>query len=732
MLGYAVFDYSDSRNALLENAVEATPKLPAEIASKAQYWNWSQSTGDSSRVEIFAKSYSQDSAGGQIDLYGVELRIFHEAGSVYDRVVSDTAVFFLQDGRLFSEGETVITLDAASEDEVESRTVITTSAVTFYTQNNQVRTEKPTVYEFDGGRGRSVGAVYESGAGILHMRSDVELERFAAVRGEAATRIQAGELYYHEQAGRIDLRQRAKIERGAQWLECDEGAVWLYEGAVRRIEASAVVGGERGKEREVRFETPRFESYYSEKQVLERLHGYGATTFTTSNKLQTLTVNGERMVLFYRSIDDGNDSELERVDVRSASRMRINPHDKGVRRTIVSEALELRMRPGGREIERVETLEPGRVELIPVGMAGERRTLDASRIRADYGAENHLKTLLATGDVELVRKPWQEGAPVLKTRSAGLQANFSPQSGAMTQLRQWDGFRFIEDERSGQADEGTFDALANALQLTGKAEIADGAGRVTAHRIVLDQTSRRLEAERNVTSVFNGERGNGERGNASAAPAAGLFAEGDRVYATAMKMLSDQEKGIIEYHGQARLWQDDNRVEAEHIKIDRGAQVLTANRNVMTSLTENGPPGGAPGTVTVRAADLRYDRNSRRAVFDGQVDFRRERLRVLSDRLIAILAGGAGEAESIAGATATGDVKIFETVAGSDRTGFGERAVYDSEAATIVLAGRPARVVYAGGDETRGAELTYSLDGDSLRVSGQGADRAYTYRRARK
>ncbi len=727
LLGYTFFDYSDSRNAPAGDVAKLTPKLPVDIAAKAQHWNWSQSTGDSSRVEIFADSFSQDAAGGKIDLYGVELRIFHDAGANYDRVVSDAAIFSLQAGKLFSEGETVITLGVPAEDDVESSTVITTSAVTFYTTSNQVRTDRPTAYVFDGGRGRSVGAVYESDTSVLHMNSDVYLERFATKPGGAATRIRAGELSYHEQAGRIDLRQRARVERGEQWLECNDGAVWLYAGAVRRIEASGAVGGERGKEREVRFETPRFEAHYSENQVLERLHGYGATTFTAANKLQTLAVNGDRMTLFYRPTDGEEDSELERVDVRRASRVRIDPHGAGLRRTVVSEALELRMRPGGREIARVETHEPGRIELIPVGITGGRRTLEAARIRVDYGSSNRMQTLLATGNVRLVREPGKEGGPVLKTASAQLEARFDPKSDEMTQLRQWDGFRFVEEERRGRADEGIFDVAADVLDMTGKAEVVDAEGRVMARRIVLDRVSQRLEAKMDVTSVFNGE------GNKSSdEPGAWLFAEDDPVYAAAAKMLSDQENGIIEYHGQARLWQNDNRVEAERITIDRAARALTAHRNVVTSLTADDAEGDEPETVTVYSTDLRYDEDSHLAVFDGRVDFRRERLRVLSDSLTAVLRGDDGKTGSMERATAAGTVKIFETVAGEGRNGSGERAVYDPKTAVIVLTGRPARVVSAEGDETRGAELTYLTDDDRLRVSGQGSDRAYTYRRARK
>lgn len=726
LLGFAVSDYSDSRDARGEDAGKTTPVLPAEVASKAQRWNWSQSTGESSRVEIFADSYSQNSAGGQIDLYGVELQIFHEAGAAYDRVVSETAVFSLGEGKLFSEGETIITLGVPTNGVAESRTKITTSGVTFYTKSNQANTDQPAAYEFDGGRGSSVGAVYESGSGVFHMKSAVYLERFATVAGQAPTRIHAGSLYYHEHDGRIDLHNGVKVERGSQWLESADGVVRLYEGAVRKIEANQAVGGERAESRQLSFETPRFEAYYSENQVLERLHGYGTTTFTSDNKLQKLNVNGDRMVLFYRSIDDGQDSELERVDVRDSSRVQVDPHGKGTRRTITSEVIELRMRPGGDAIERVETHEPGHVELIPVGTPGGRRTLDAARIRLDYGDSNRMEKLTATGDVELLREPAKTGAPALQTWSSALEAGFSPDSGEMTSLRQWEGFRFVEGERRGKAGEGKFDVAANLLDLSGKAEVLDAAGRVTAHHIVLDQTSKRLVAEIGVTSVFSGEPAK------QSTEGGGLFAQGDPVYATAAKMLSYQDSGIIEYHGQARLWQADNRVEAEHITIDRTSRVLTASDRVVTGLTEASTEGQPMSNVTVFSSDLRYDEASRTAEFDGQVDFRRQGLQVISDQLTALLAEKGSDAGTIESATANGSVKISETVGAAGRRGLGQRAVYDPGKSEVVLTGQPARVLSADGDETRGAELIYLVDDDRLQVSGRGAERAYTYRRGKK
>ncbi len=726
LLGYAVSDFSDSRDAREEDAGKTTPILPAEVASKAQRWNWSQSTGESSRVEIFAESYSQDSASGQIDLYGVELQIFHEEGATYDRVVSDTAVFSLDEGKLFSEGETVITLGVPTAGTADSLTEITTSGVNFYTKTNQAHTDQPATYEFDGGRGRSLGAVYESGSGVFHMKSEVYLERFATVAGQGTTRIHAGSLYYHEHEQRIDLHNGVRVERGTQWLESADGVVRLYEGAVRSIEANQAVGGERGESRQLKFETPRFEAYYSDAQVLERLHGYGATTFVSDSDSQTLNVNGDLMSLYYRSIDSGEDSELERVEVRESSRVSVDPRGPGMRRTIDSEAINLLMRAGGEEIERVETLERGRVELIPVGTPGGHRTLDAERISLDYGDSNHMEKLIATGNVALVREPETGNAAPLKTWSSGLEASFSPDSGEMTRLRQWEGFRFVDGDRRGQAGEGRFDVAANSLDLNGKAEVLDATGRITAHHIVLDQSSKLLVAENGVTSEFSGE--------ASKEPIddGGLFAAGQPVYATAAKMLSHQESGIIEYHGQARVWQGDNRVEAEDITIDRAAQVLTANDRVVTNLTEARAEGKPGGVVTIFSSDLRYDEQSRRAVFNGLVDFRRQGLQVISDHLTALLVERGAEAGAIKSATADGSVKILETVGGPGRSGAGQRAVYDPVKGEVVLTGQPARVLSSEGDETRGGELTYLVDGDRLQVSGHGAERAYTYRRAKQ
>src|SRR5437879_12019788 len=61
-------------------------------------------------------------------------------------------------------------------------------------------------------------------------------------------------------------------------------------------------------------------------------------------------------------------------------------------RIVHSQTIEVRMRPGGREIELVQTLAPGRLDLIPNQPVQRQRRLDAEQMTMVYGPGNQLQS----------------------------------------------------------------------------------------------------------------------------------------------------------------------------------------------------------------------------------------------------------------------------------------------------------------------------------------------------
>ena len=105
-----------------------------------------------------------------------------------------------------------------------------------------------------------------------------------------------------------------------------------------------------------------------------------------------------------------------------------------------------------------------------------------------------------------------------------------------------------------------------------------------------------------------------------------------------------------------------------------------------------------------------------------QLDVRAERL---TAQLSAAGEDGAAELES---AQAEGDVRIQEI--GGARRAEAHTADLAPGGATVVLRGDPARAYNDAGEETRGAQLTWSSGDNNVHVLG-GDDRAYTFRRRR-
>ena len=75
-------------------------------------------------------------------------------------------------------------------------------------------------------------------------------------------------------------------------------------------------------------------------------------------------------------------------------------------------------------------------------------------MRAEYGAENQIKTFIATDASTRTESAPVKGkaAPPSLTWSKGLTAHFDEKSGDLTHLEQWDNFRYEEGDRRAKAD----------------------------------------------------------------------------------------------------------------------------------------------------------------------------------------------------------------------------------------------------------------------------------------
>ena len=766
MVGFVVtlvvWDFLDSRRSAAKGLVGNFEAIPSGLVSQASRWHWSQSSAERPKVEIFADSFRQSTETHLFDLEGVELRIFHKNGRRYDQVISRAARFDSRTEKLHGDGEVTLILGIDLESAgngAEAATKIRSSGVTFEAKTGVCVTDRPTVYEFAGGSGRSVGAFYDSVRRYFRMDKQVHVFRDPPAPGLPPVEVRAQELHYHEVEQRVDLVGGVQLKQGPREARAEKAHVYLEQGEVRRVDLTRAGGREQQAGRAVEFEAELAMLWYGPGQVLEKVVGERSARVRSVSGKSALTAWGERLQLLYDPLPGGKGSVLRAADARvsagveaaqgrparSQSAGGVNDAagaaggagERPVRR-VSSEWILLTMKPGGQEIDRVETHAPGSLELIPGSADPWRRRMTAKRIRMDYGPANRMEKLLAFGDVEVLNTPPPSGkteartTTPLSTWSQYLEADFD-EAGEAARIKQWNGFRFRRGTSEGSAEQADLDLPTGRTRLRKGARIRNESGAVNADMIVLEEAAGRMEARGKVSSVHSESAAAGEGASES------LFSPAEPVLATAENLLSEQEHGVLRYSGQARLWQGVNRVEAQNITIDRRGKNLSARGDVRTVMRPSGggPNGGKSAfpeaLVRVSSHALDYDETTGRAVYRKQAKLTRQDLTVFSDEIEGLLDGEDGGAE-LQAAFARGAVRIFRSSAGpsSERQGFGREAEYLPAEDRVELTGSPARLRTANGRETWGARLIYHLAEDRIIVDGGGRQRAYSFRPAER
>lgn len=717
----AVWDYLASRITADVSLAGVLPVLPEKIDAQAESWCWTQSTGGSTHIEVSAEDFARDADGRQTDLRGVVLKIFHEDTGKHDRVESGT-MQLLEDGKLFSRGETVIAVGITDSRDGQDPVVATTSGVTFDPASNRARTDRPVHYDFGDGDGDSLGAEYDAGTGTLTMLGEVRLDRFGSSRAEIRSRIRAGRMLYTEEGARIEVSGGARVERAGQWMRFDHGTVRLVDGRISHVEAFQVQGGDRALGETARFVARRMESEFGADGELLRTVGRGDARYSMADDSAEVDLRGDEITLLYGAAQTDGRSSPRQVESVGNARILTDLTAEGMRNILAAERLRLNLGPESAQIESVETLSRGLLEQGTLAGSWPSRSLDAGLIRIRYGSGKRIETLGASGDVRLVERSGEGGATHLHTASDALDASFDPQTAGMAELRQTGNFQFNDGSRRGSAAGARFDLNGGELLLEGSATVSDGGSTVSASTITLDRETGRFAAQGDVNaSVIQSAESDD-----SDVPE-GLFGASEPVYATADSMISDPQSGRIEYVGSGRMWQGKNRIDAESISIDRTAMTLKALGNVLVAWMDDAGRSGEPqSSVTVRSHEMVYSEATGGAIFSQAVDFRRDGLRVLSEQLRTDL--GRSEGDGPDTAVATGSVRIATTESGPGVRGFADRAEFRLDESEIVLTGAPARFLTAAGTEARGDELTFGTASDSLQISGEGTDRAYTYR----
>ncbi len=727
----AGFHASRRRNLLEATAPPA--RLPAELNSLANNWSWSQSSRDRPVVEARARSFRQIKDSTRFEVGDLELRIFSRSGLTYDLVRSRQGEFDQAAEKLTTPGEATIVLGLpAPGREANGRQPvrIRTSGLSFESRTGLCSTDRPVEFSFPDGKGRSVGALYDSAARYLLLKGEVELT------GERM-RIRAGELHYREAEQKIELRPWSRLERGSQGVEAAAAVVFLDQGDLKRVEAQQGKGFDSSAGRDLRFSAEQLEVDFTPQGGITQAKGMGSASVVSRSPAGLTRLTGGRVDLEFTTPPGAVESELAVAWAREQARIENVPAPAGApappeTRVLTAEMVKLVMASGGRDLRSIETLTPARLEFLPNHASQWKRLLNAQRLSVQYLSGNRLERLHATGQVHLRNEPPAGAAssPPRLTWSDDLEAFFDPETGQMRELRQWSNFRFQEGPQQARSGGARFDLAANRITLDTAARVWDETSSTTGDFLFLDQKEDFFRAEGKVTSIHRDKPHPGRP--AAAAPEA-LFSTDRPLYATAARLESRDGSRRLEYSGSARLWQEGNSIRADRLRLDRDGRVLSAQGNVESLLVEQGP---SRRLLRVTADALLYTDQNRRALYTGNVALRREGMTVKAPQLEAFLrpekSTGPGESR-LERALASGGVEILETPAAGrpllSRRATAENAEYVSGEERVVLRGGRPAIEQPGRGSTQGEELTYYLGDDRLLVKGQPGARSRTRQR---
>ncbi|MEO8371503.1 MAG: LptA/OstA family protein, partial [Candidatus Solibacter sp.] len=627
------------------------------------------------------------------------------------------------------QGDVEITLDLPiAGAPTKQPTVIKTSGLTCDSTTGRVDTEQPSSFVFDKGDGKATGATYDPTNHELLMKKDVEVHWNPPGKNAKPMKIEAATLAYHELTSEIWLKPWGRMTREGMKVEGEEVVVKLEERVIHSITALRAHGTDDLPKRKLQYAADDLAMDFDDDGLVKTVHGNGNTSLVSTTDAAETKVTANRVDMDLQP--DGNESVLTQVAAYGNSVVTSKPLPAPGRQlsethVLRSDTLEMKMRPGGREIESVVTKAPGTLEFLPNLPVQHHRTLDGKDFVIAYGPQNRVENFRAN-NVKTRTDPTSDekrrNRVVSTTSSQVMEARFDPKTSKLGSMQQTGDFAYEEGDRKARAAKATMEG--EQIQLDTGARIWDASGSTAGDHITLDQATGNFVAEGNVQSSRLPER------DAKKNPE--MLSGDEPLQATARKMDSRNRNRQIHYEGGVKMWQGANRISADVVDIDRTVdpqkRSLVADGHVVTNLWEEPKDekdkkkkSGPPVLTEVRAARMVYTESNRLTYYSGGVQLTRPGLSVKSQELRAFLAEGGGDSR-LEKALADGSVAIFSTSKDRTRTGTGEHAEYYTVDQKVILRGPRVHMVeklFAKPEPTvsDGTEATYFANDDRLLVT---------------
>jgi lipopolysaccharide export system protein LptA len=730
----------------------STALKPSEQGIAPLGWKYDKDDPKTNRpvVRLYAASFRATNDPSTFELHGLALKLFNKKDANYTYIKADKALFDERSEVMTSEGPVTIVTnvpvdkDAENKDELAKRVQVQTSGVTYETKTLKAWTNQPAAFIFPNGGGKAVGVEYDPNTKILHMKSQVLLDR-------NGMHIETSDLIYNEAEQKIYLSPWSKLQRQTMTIQAQKSVVSLIDQKVHQIDSDLPTGVDDRKGRRVEYSADQMTASFDDDGNMTEIVGAPHARVVSFQERAKTVLTGDRADLHFEQEDktkDGKDtvdSYLHTVTAEGHAIAESSPIEQpGVTpsetRILSSQQIDLDMKPGGKEVQEIYTPSKAQLEFKPNHPEQVHRIIDASKLRIVYGDHSYIDTFHGwnvTTHTDKPPTPGQKQPPSpAYTWSDEMIAKFVPNSSDIDYIEQSGNFRYQEGARNASSKKAILEQKINRITLVDHAKVSDDTGFTSGDLIVMNQNSGNMDVTGQVLSVRAPDK--------NQKPGTSMLDQTQPLQAKADQMQSRENNLLVFYEGNVVMWQGANRITADKIDINRDGEILHASGNVLSELVDNKQPATDPPAVTdsksvappspvyttVKAPDLLYHDETREALYSGGVTLLRNAMTVTSKELRAFLTAKTDankDDSSLDHAFANGNLVVLDMIGPNHkRTGSSDRGEYYTKEDKVVLTGGAPQIVDSLRGVTKGALITYYSGDDRLLVQGERNKPAFT------
>jgi lipopolysaccharide export system protein LptA len=735
-----------------------TQGLPSNANQLQSGFSFTQSNNVRQVFTVHASRATAFKGGDETVLKDVWVEVFGQSGDRRDLIRTHACDYNQQSGELYAAGKVEIELNAPpgaplsegpgafqnfslpgpGEEASASGPqpiFIETSHLSLVQKGALVVSDAPVRFRAGAASGTAKGLAYATHDGWLELKSNVVIlmQHPAAGDSSAPIRLEASHLRFDKASGTVALGGPVVITQQGRRVTAEDGMVLLD--AQNRVTAAELDGevkaqGTLGKNElsgTAQHVHAEFDPQSAQLRFLRAEQDFRAESKSADSILRvaadTCQVNfwGEPS----RPVDGDAEGNVRvtsetlpgagaasRSSAGSAASLRAARHD------LTAGSLKFFFRPGGQTLQSASTVGPGMIVVVPRDPKVGQRRITADNFEMDFDAQGRPATLRGRGQAHVVFMPSPQaapGTPEARTSSDQLLATFDPSGGTLRTVVQTGDFRFEQGDQQAFADRARYDARSEVVTMTGHPRVQDEETRLRADRIRIHTGDSTAEGEGHVQGVHLQEAGK---------PSAGEKSE--PTFVVADRMVAERQSQFVHYEGHVRLWRGADVIESPSLDVYKAERrVHTASRVVTTFLQSSaGAPGATAASrsgkdreapVTIRADDLEYYEEGRKATYRGHVELETQNATLRSDRLDVFFspANVAGES-TVERAVAEGQVVVVQP----GRRATGERAEYFAGPGKILVTGGPPALYDTQKGFTTGRQLTFFLRDDTIFLDG--------------